>query len=101
MVFVMLLPCFLLFPIGLAMGLKRIPPNHSVGYRTARTLSDETIWYQVNANVGWTFAVLSVVSAGLIWWIFRQDMDVSAQCLLALIPILVTTVIAVVVGSLS
>jgi uncharacterized membrane protein len=40
--------------VGLSIPLiqKRVPPNRYYGFRTARTLSDPKIWYEVNSLSG-------------------------------------------------
>lgn len=43
--------CVLAIPLILGL----IPPNRWYGFRTARTLPDERVWYRVNTVGGWAF----------------------------------------------
>lgn len=42
----------LFIAIGIPLALKRVPPNRWYGFRTAKTLSNQTIWYAANRVVG-------------------------------------------------
>jgi uncharacterized membrane protein len=42
----------LLIAAGIPMWLRRVPPNALYGVRFASTLSDERIWYEINAHCG-------------------------------------------------
>jgi uncharacterized membrane protein len=53
---------------------KRIPPNRYYGFRTAKTLSDPTIWYEVNRISGNDLFV-----AGMLITISSLTMLVFAQ----------------------
>ncbi len=49
-----------------------VPRNLVYGYRTRVALSDDALWYTVNAYFGVRFLVVSLLSAGisvtLYWW---------------------------------
>lgn len=51
--------------IGIVMSvplwLGKIPPNRTTGFRTPATLSDPTLWYQVNTATGRSMVILSCV----------------------------------------
>lgn len=53
-----------ILPIGLAIPLilKKIPPNEIYGFRTARSLSDEKVWYAANYFSGWTLLIAGIIS---------------------------------------
>lgn len=40
---------------------KKIPPNHILGIRTKKTLSDKRLWYQVNRTGGLYLLVTGIV----------------------------------------
>ncbi|HMG13635.1 MAG TPA: SdpI family protein [Gemmatimonadaceae bacterium] len=42
----------LLIAAGIPLWLRRVPPNALYGVRFASTLSDERIWYEINARCG-------------------------------------------------
>ncbi len=59
-----------LLMVGLALPLvlRRVKPNAAYGFRTPRTLSDESVWYEANAfagrltlGLGTGFALASIV----------------------------------------
>ncbi|WP_281286711.1 SdpI family protein [Roseinatronobacter monicus] len=70
-------------------------------FRTGRTLSDEAVWYAVNANVGWTLVLSGLVSAAIIWRVFALDLNLSVKCLTATAPLIGSAILAVIVGTLS
>jgi hypothetical protein len=54
--------------LGMRLMRKKFPPNGLYGFRTAATLQDESLWYEVNAKlgqdligIGVSLAVLAVV----------------------------------------
>ena len=62
--------------VGLSVPLirQRVPPNRFYGFRTAKTLSDPTIWYEVNRISGNDLFI-----AGTLITISSMTMLVSAQ----------------------
>jgi uncharacterized membrane protein len=38
--------------LGYPLKLGRVPPNHFYGFRTPRTLTNESTWYEVNRVIG-------------------------------------------------
>jgi uncharacterized membrane protein len=48
----------LLIAAGIPMWLRRVPRNAFYGVRFASTLSDDRIWYEINARCGRDFVIL-------------------------------------------
>jgi uncharacterized membrane protein len=42
----------LLIAVGIPLWLRRVPPNPLYGARFRSTLSDEAVWYEINARAG-------------------------------------------------
>lgn len=62
----------LLVLLAIPLWLRRIPPNRFYGVRTRATLTDEALWYEVNARSGRDLAVaaaLCTVGTRAIDWI--------------------------------
>lgn len=51
--------------IALPLILRKVPPNPVYGYRTRAILSNDTLWYDVNAYFGVRLFVVSILSACL------------------------------------
>jgi hypothetical protein len=49
--------------IGIPLALERVPPNHWYGFRTAKTFSNQTIWYAANRVAGIDLIIAGVVIA--------------------------------------
>ena len=49
--------------IGVPLALERVPPNHWYGFRTAKTFSNQTIWYAANRVAGIDLIIAGVVIA--------------------------------------
>ncbi len=96
-----LLPCVVYIALGIPLILNRVPPNRWSGYRTPRTLADETVWYAVNHNVGWGLLAAGVLCAVAIWVVFSMDVSASNRSLISIGIIIVGATIPVIVGSLS
>lgn len=94
----MLSPFFLFFALGLAAVLRLIPPNSSIGYRTGRTLSDETIWYSVNYNVGWSLIITSILGACFTWKLFASNYHLTVKSIASTAALVLLAVITIVVG---
>lgn len=62
--FMILFLCTGLLVVGLSvpMILRRVKPNPWYGFRTAKTLADERVWYEANAYSGFLLLV-----AGIVW----------------------------------
>lgn len=57
--------------IGVPLLLRKIKPNGLYGFRTARTLADPRIWFEVNAVLGRDLIVLgaALVATTLVFWV--------------------------------
>lgn len=81
---------------------RRIPPNRFYGFRTAKTLSDERIWYEANATGGkWLFAAGAAVLFGTVLVSIVCGDSPSPLCSLArllavIVPIAIATVASLV-----
>lgn len=49
--------------VSIPLILRKVPRNPVYGYRTRLTLSNDKIWYKVNAYFAWRFLVAGVLSA--------------------------------------
>jgi uncharacterized membrane protein len=49
--------------IGIPLALERVPPNHWYGFRTAKTFSNQTIWYASNRVADIDLMIAGVVVA--------------------------------------
>ena len=49
--------------LAIPLILRKVPRNAIYGYRTARTLKSEKVWYAANAFFGWCLIASSTVSA--------------------------------------
>ena len=71
--FLTVMACDALFIVlAIPLMLRKVPPNVFYGYRTRATLTNEALWYEVNAHFGRGFLIGSAVSgvAALgLWWI--------------------------------
>lgn len=97
----MLIPPAIFCTIGLMLALRMVPPNSMTGFRTGRTLSNEAIWYAVNANVGWSLVLSGVVSAAVIWRVFALDFSLPVKGLTATATLVGSAILAVIVGTMS
>ena len=62
----LLVGCSVIAIISVPLALKRVPPNPFYGFRTPRTLANQTLWYRVNCFAGWAFLLASAVGAFLL-----------------------------------
>jgi uncharacterized membrane protein len=53
----------LLFVLALPLAFRRVGPNRWYGFRTPRTLGDERLWYEANAEAGKRLAAAGVMIA--------------------------------------
>lgn len=101
MKYLMLLPPVIFCTIGLMLALQMVPPNSTTGFRTGGTLRNETEWYAVNANVGWSLLLSGLLSAAIIWRVFSLDLNLSIKCLVAAATLVGSAILAVIVGAMS
>ncbi|OGL47608.1 MAG: hypothetical protein A2161_15480 [Candidatus Schekmanbacteria bacterium RBG_13_48_7] len=54
--------CVLFIALAIPLILQKVPPNCIYGFRTRKTLSDETIWYKANKFLGYGLVISSLSS---------------------------------------
>jgi len=80
--------------ISLPLIFRKVPPNPVYGYRTRATLSDETLWYEVNAYFGLRFLFASLFSACIAVALYAWQ-GLSAEAYLPISVILLLAPVAV------
>lgn len=60
------IPALLLFVVAVPLVLGLIPRNRFYGFRTAKTLSDDGIWYRVNRLAGFAVMIASAVYGAVV-----------------------------------
>jgi hypothetical protein len=50
--------------ISIPLVLRKVPPNLFYGFRTKRTLSDTSLWYEANYRGGMNLIIASVLALG-------------------------------------
>jgi len=73
---------------------RKVPPNRVYGYRTRATLSDEALWYKVNAYFGLRFLLASLLSTCIAVVLFEWQ-GLSPQVCLPVSLILLLAPVAV------
>ena len=89
----------LLIAAGIPMWLRRVPPNALYGVRFASTLSDEQIWYEINARrgrnlVGIGAGYLALLAAAFLFgrsWIMA--LRVLAPAIVLVVALIVNTIL--------
>jgi uncharacterized membrane protein len=54
--------CIVFLALSVPLILEKIPQNGLYGFRTRKTMSDETIWYEANKFLGYSMVLSSIVS---------------------------------------
>lgn len=90
--------------LGIPLLHRKIKPNRLYGFRTPKTLGNETIWYEANAYAGKLLCIIGLVMAVLaavLWLLIRTgtlcpDKNELALLVLAiaLVPLLVLVTLA-------
>ena len=90
--------------LGIPLLRRKVKPNRLYGFRTPKTLGNETIWYEANAYAGRLMCIVGLVMAALdvvLWLLIRTGTlclhkDGLALLLLAIavIPLLVLVTLA-------
>ena len=81
---------FIALSIPLIKG--RVPPNAFYGFRTAKTLSDSTIWYEINRLSGIDLLIAgALISFGSVAMLFLGQGLEPQQVALALLLLMVFT----------
>jgi uncharacterized membrane protein len=68
--------------IGIPLALERVPPNHWYGFRTAKTFSNQTIWYAANRVAG-----IDLIIAGVVIALGMLAMFILHETVLPILPI--------------
>ena len=55
----------LMVVLGIPLILEKVPRNRIYGFRTPKTLSNDTIWYPANKTAGWDLLVAGVAILAL------------------------------------
>jgi uncharacterized membrane protein len=63
----------LLVLISVPLILRKVPRNVVYGFRTRRTLTDDFVWYEVNAFFGRRLVAFAVVSAVAVFMLYSTD----------------------------
>ena len=67
--------CALLFAVlAIPLWLRKVPRNIVYGYRTRKTLSDDAVWYDANANFGRNLFIASVISIVIVLILSRTHL---------------------------
>lgn len=98
LLFVVLGGIFVALGIPLKQG--RIPPNYFYGFRTPRTLRDETIWYPVNRVLGVDMVRTGVVIAviALIMMAMRNYVTSEVAVIVVVGTMVVSTLVMAIHG---
>ncbi len=88
----------LLIALGIPLWLRRVARNALYGVRFASTLSDDRIWYEINARCGRDFVAigagyLAILSAALLFghsWI--MPLRVLAPTVILIVALIVNTI---------
>ena len=62
----LLLVCGLVALASIPLMMRIVPPNRIYGFRTRRTLSNESTWFRANAFAGWALFFAAITSAVLL-----------------------------------
>ena len=82
--------------VGIPLVTGKIGRNRIYGYRTARTLKDDRVWYPVNALSGiWLiWAGLLALAIGILLLLVRDNNDAAQLVMLIGVPALVICLVA-------
>jgi uncharacterized membrane protein len=70
-----LLAPLMIVAVSIPMAMRRVPPNQFYGFRTAKTMSDERIWYEANQKAGINLIVAGLLTVAL-WGVLRMTAGV-------------------------
>ncbi len=65
-----LLGPLMIVALSVPMAMRRVPPNDFYGFRTAKTMQDERIWYEANEKAGINLIVAGLLTL-MIWGVLR------------------------------
>ncbi|MBD3369861.1 hypothetical protein GF402_05800 [Candidatus Fermentibacteria bacterium] len=80
-----------MIPVGVPMMLRKIKPNVIYGFRTRKTLSDQTVWYEANAYAGKAMVIAGMVSLVglLVLYLLRDSFGIWMFNILGWVAVLV------------
>lgn len=87
--------------LGIPMKLRKIKPNGLYGFRTKKTLENETVWYKANEYSGGLMIVTGIVItvASIILYFLTKPMNLNTVALLLLsvsvVPIVVMIILSI------
>lgn len=89
--------------LGIPMATGRVPPNRWYGFRTARTLASERVWYAANRLQGIDLCVAGAVStvAAILFFVLAKDWSVSLIALANTAVLTITLTLALLHGFMS
>jgi uncharacterized membrane protein len=92
----------LFITLGLPLFWCKVPPNAFYGCRTARSMSDPAVWYQVNRVTGRNMirAGAVVIAASLLMMSFGQELN-SDTAVIVLLSVMIVSVGAAFFGGLK
>src|SRR5438067_10190323 len=82
---------------GVPLSMGWVPPNPLYGYRTPKT-QDPRVWYPVNRVAGHWLIVTGIATAGVAALTYFCGLEIPAQPLVNLIPIVLGLIATVVHG---
>ena len=62
----LLLACGFVALVSIPLIMRIVPPNRIYGFRTRRTLANESTWFRANAFAGWALFIAAIASAVLL-----------------------------------
>jgi uncharacterized membrane protein len=68
----LLVACGIVAATSIPLIMRIVPPNGMYGFRTSRTMADESLWYRANFFGGWALFAAALVSAMLLAAIHPQ-----------------------------
>ena len=70
----LLLAAGLVAAASIPLIMRIVPPNAIYGFKTRRTMADESLWFRANFFAGWALLTASIISAILLAAIPGQDL---------------------------
>jgi len=91
---------FIMLLIGILHIIKEIPPNGMVGIRTAKTLYNEEIWYEVHYYAGYCIVIWSLINFFInqIFWKKYKQVKISCVDYIKIVSIILIVSIVILLG---
>ena len=81
----------LMIVLAIPLILRRVKPNYWYGFRTRKTLTNERVWYAVNAHAGWRLLISGIfITFAAIGLALVPGISVDAYSLLVLVVVVIT-----------